>query len=200
MGEVAASTESALTEIRSTVDLMHSRVASMDTTQQSLVAQLDLISAAVQDGAKMHADAARHLAALDQRLAATAQVLEQMQASYPEEDDPDPEDCVVGGRGSLTTARALWTDNHPGASSAHHGELLVGGCGTPARGLLLWRRRGALARAAAGAPEMPAGQPPLARAGQRASSRRIKAPTSPVSFFSGLGWRAGRYVNIYLWK
>jgi hypothetical protein len=122
MGEVAASTESALTEIRSAVDLMHGRVASMDTTQQSLVAQLDLISAAVQDGAKMHADAARHLAALDHRLAATAQAMERMQALYPEEDDPDPEDGVVGGRGSLTTARASWTGNHPGASSAHHGE------------------------------------------------------------------------------
>jgi hypothetical protein len=47
----------------------------MDTMQQQLVAQLGIISAAVQDGAKLHIDAARQFAALKHRLDAASQTM-----------------------------------------------------------------------------------------------------------------------------
>jgi hypothetical protein len=50
MGETAATTEASLKEIRYAVDLLHGRLAIIDTTQQLLVAQLGLISDAVKDG------------------------------------------------------------------------------------------------------------------------------------------------------
>jgi hypothetical protein len=95
MGEAAATMGIALTEIRSAVDLLHGRVLVMDTTQQSLVAQLNLIAVAVQEGAKANADAVRHLASLDQRVNNTSHALKMIQYPSPEEDDPDPVDSMV---------------------------------------------------------------------------------------------------------
>jgi hypothetical protein len=114
MGEAAATTATALTEIRSAVDLLHGSVSVMDTTQQSLVAQLNLIAVAVQEGAKANADAVRHLASLDQRVNNTSQALKRIQYSSPEEDDPDPVDSMVAGKGALHTTAATWTGNAPG--------------------------------------------------------------------------------------
>ncbi|KAM0923864.1 hypothetical protein ACQ4PT_005269 [Festuca glaucescens] len=92
----------------------------MDTTHQSLVAQLNLIAFAVQEGAKANADAVRHLAALDQRVNNTSQALERIQYPSPEEDDPDPVDSMVAGKGALHTTAAAWTGNAQGASTAAH--------------------------------------------------------------------------------
>jgi hypothetical protein len=69
MGEAAAVTEASLNEVRSSLDLLHGRVACIDTTQQQLVAQIDIIATAVQDGARLHTDAARQFAVMDTRLA-----------------------------------------------------------------------------------------------------------------------------------
>ncbi|KAK1681148.1 hypothetical protein QYE76_041996 [Lolium multiflorum] len=120
MGEAAAVTEASLTEIRSSLDLLHGRVACMDTTQQQLVAQLGLIAAAVQDGAKLHNDAARQFSSLDARLAEITQGMERLRGRCPspEEDDPDPGDCLVMGTGTLRTTRVTWTGDAPGASTA----------------------------------------------------------------------------------
>jgi hypothetical protein len=90
MGETAATTEASLKEIRSAVDLLHGRLAIIDTTQQLLVAQLGLISDAVKDGATKHADAARYFASLDERLTVSTQAMERLHVRLPEEDDPDP--------------------------------------------------------------------------------------------------------------
>jgi hypothetical protein len=59
MGEAMTSTEASLHELRASLDLMHGNVARIDTTQQQLVAQMDLISAAVENGAKTNADVVR---------------------------------------------------------------------------------------------------------------------------------------------
>jgi hypothetical protein len=62
----------------------------------------------------------RHLAALDQRLNITSHALERMQHSLSEEDDPDPMDSMVVGKGTLHTTIGSWTGNTTGASSAAH--------------------------------------------------------------------------------
>jgi hypothetical protein len=120
MGEAAATTATALTEIHSAVDLLHGRVSVMDTTQQSLVVQLNLITVAVQEGAKANADAVHHLASLDQRVNNTSQALKRIQYPSPEENDQDPVDSMVVGKGALHTTSATWTGNAPGASLAAH--------------------------------------------------------------------------------
>lgn len=120
MGEGTATTKASLTELRASLDLLHGRVAVIDTTQQSLVAQLGLIAGAVQEGAKIHADAARQLAALGNRLGLTSQAMERLRVRSPsqEEDDSDPADCVVVGKGTLRPTHVGWTGNTTGASSA----------------------------------------------------------------------------------
>jgi hypothetical protein len=47
MAEAMTTTEASLHELRASLDLLHGNVARIDTTQQQLVAQLDLISEAV---------------------------------------------------------------------------------------------------------------------------------------------------------
>lgn len=83
MGEATTTTEASLAELRSSLDLLHGRVACIDTTQQQLVAQLGLIATAVQDGAKLHDDAARQFAALNSRLEAASQVMERLRVRSP---------------------------------------------------------------------------------------------------------------------
>jgi hypothetical protein len=108
MGEAAASTEAAIHELRASLDLLHGNVARIDTTQQQLVAQVDLMSAAVQAGAKTNADTVRQLTALQDRLLATTQGIDRVHGHppSPEEDDADPGDmdrrhsrCVFCSRG-----------------------------------------------------------------------------------------------------
>lgn len=120
MGEASTTTAAALTEVRQSVDLLHGRVASIDTTQQQLVEQLDLISAAVDDGAQINATTTRQLAAIEERLAATFARLDRLQgrSPSPEEDDLDPKDCVVTGKTTIETVRASWTGNTHGASAS----------------------------------------------------------------------------------
>lgn len=130
MGEAATTTEASLTELQASLDLLHGRVACMDTTQHQLVAQLGLIATAVQDSARMHDDAARQFAVLEQRLDASTQAMADLRvrAPYPEEDEADPADCVVIGKGTLRTAHVTWAGNTEGASSATHaGDSPCGG-------------------------------------------------------------------------
>jgi hypothetical protein len=68
MGKAVTSTEASLHELRASLDLLHGNVARIDATQQQLVAQLDLISAAVENSAKTNANAARQMAELQRRL------------------------------------------------------------------------------------------------------------------------------------
>lgn len=120
MGDAAATTTAALTEIRSAVDLLHGRIAVIDTTQQSLVTQLGLIADAVQEGAKMNSTAARQLAMLDTRLDAQSQAMERLrlQPPSPDENDPDPDACKVTGKSTLRPTQVAWTSDAPGAPSA----------------------------------------------------------------------------------
>jgi hypothetical protein len=99
MGEAAATTSASLTEIRVGLDLLHGRVACIDTTQQQLVAQIDLIGATVQDDAELHADAARQFALLDARITAINQGMERLRARSPslEEDVSNLDERRVTG-------------------------------------------------------------------------------------------------------
>jgi hypothetical protein len=87
MGEISATMESSLKEIRSAVDLLHGRPAVIDTNQQSLVAQISLIANVVKD----------------ERLNLMTLTVEQLRVPNPEEDDPDPqlEGGAVVGKGTL---------------------------------------------------------------------------------------------------
>jgi hypothetical protein len=95
MGEIVVTTEASLKEIRSAIDLLHGWLAIIDTTQQSLVSQLVLISDTVKDGATKHVEAARYFASLDEHLNASMKAMEQLRVRLPEKDDPDPE--AAGG-------------------------------------------------------------------------------------------------------
>jgi hypothetical protein len=59
MGEAAATSAAEIKEVRSAVDLLHGRLAVVDTTQQSLVAQLSIIAESVQAGSLTQAANAR---------------------------------------------------------------------------------------------------------------------------------------------
>jgi hypothetical protein len=61
MGEEAGITNTALTEIRSAVDLLHGRLAVIDTTQQSLMAQVNIMAEPVKDAPRLHVAHARAL-------------------------------------------------------------------------------------------------------------------------------------------
>jgi hypothetical protein len=80
MGEAAASTEASLHDLRTTtealihelrasLDLLHGHVARIDTTQQQLLAQMGLVSVAVENSGKASEAVARQLAALENRIA-----------------------------------------------------------------------------------------------------------------------------------
>jgi hypothetical protein len=136
MGEAAASTEAAIHELRASLDLLHGNVARIDTTQQQLVAQVDLMSAAVQDGAKTNADTVRQLTALQDRLLAVTHGIDRVHGRppSPEEDDADPDQAVLAGKATMRPAQVTWTGDTPGASSAHAavvtgGDGLLGGGG-----------------------------------------------------------------------
>jgi hypothetical protein len=120
MGEIAVTMEALLKEIQSAIYLLHGWLAIIDTTQQSLVAQLVLISDAVKDGAVKHVEVARYFTSLDERLNASTKVMEQLRVRLPEEDDPDPEAAggAVHGKGTLWPAQVTWIGNSPGASFA----------------------------------------------------------------------------------
>jgi hypothetical protein len=49
MGEAAATTEASIHELRASLDLLHSNIARIDTTQQQLAAQLGLIADGVRE-------------------------------------------------------------------------------------------------------------------------------------------------------
>jgi hypothetical protein len=120
MEETAATTAAAINELRANLDLLHGRLACVDTTQQQMVAQLGLISTAVQDSAKLHTDAARQHAVMEERLETTVQALQRLRARSPspEEDDPDPEERLITGKGTLQKTHVTWTGDTAGASSA----------------------------------------------------------------------------------
>jgi hypothetical protein len=111
MGEAAASTEAAIHELRASLDLLHGNVARIDTTQQQLVAQVDLMSAAVQDGVKTNTDTVRQLTALQDRLLAATQGIDRVHGRppSPEEDDADPDQAVLAGKATLRPAQVTWT-------------------------------------------------------------------------------------------
>jgi hypothetical protein len=137
MEETAATTAAAINELHANLDLLHGRLACVDTTQQQMVAQLDLISTAVQDGAKLHTEAARQQATMEERLAATVKALERLRARSHsrEEDDPDPDEVMVMGKGLLQKAHVTWTGDAAGASSAATGGSTGGGdSGSPRDG------------------------------------------------------------------
>jgi hypothetical protein len=135
MGEAAEATEASLKEIRSAVDLLHGRLAVIDTSQQSLVAQVNIMAAAIQDAAKTNAATARQLARMDERLEAQAQALEHFhdQPPSPEEDDPDPDVTAIAGTGTLKPAGVAWQGETAGAS-ASQGALGRGTTRESARG------------------------------------------------------------------
>ncbi|KAK1617156.1 hypothetical protein QYE76_022673 [Lolium multiflorum] len=99
MREVSATTATKLKEVRSAVDLLHGRMAVIDTTQQSLVAQLAIIAKAVKDGSLAQAENTRHFAAMERRLEETIATLARPHVPSPsrEEDDADPVDVVITG-------------------------------------------------------------------------------------------------------
>jgi hypothetical protein len=139
IGEVA--TEASLAELRASLDLLHGRLACMDTTQQQQVELLELISTTVQDNANLHDGVVRQLATMEHCLDATMKALANLQvcSSSPEEDDADLEVCVVTGKGTLRPAQVTWTGNTVGASLASP----TGG-GSPKGdhdGVVAWRQR-----------------------------------------------------------
>jgi hypothetical protein len=123
MGDNQEATEASLAELRAGLDLLHGQVASMDTTQKQVLAQLDLVATAVNDGAKFHADAARQFAALEHRIEAATQAMAsvRVRSPSPEEDDADPKESVHTGKTTLRPAHVTWTGNTAGASSATPG-------------------------------------------------------------------------------
>jgi hypothetical protein len=131
MGEAAATTEASLQELhttteasiqelRASLDLLHGNVARINTTQQQLMEQMGLISAAVENSTKANDAVARQLAALEHRLVNNTQPMDCDRGCPPslEEADADPEAGVVTGKATLRPAHVKWTGNTPGASSA----------------------------------------------------------------------------------
>jgi hypothetical protein len=107
MGEVAASTEASLKEIRSAVDLFHGRLTVIDTAHQSLVAQMGLISDAIKDSTEKHTETARVLVLLDARLHVMMQAMERTWEPLRAEDDPDPvtDGGAIVGKGTMHPAQ-----------------------------------------------------------------------------------------------
>jgi hypothetical protein len=79
MGDVAETTAAAITELWQSLDLLHGRVASVDTTQQNLVAQMGLISDAVKAGSQMNLAATRQLTVIEDKLTETFARLDRLQ-------------------------------------------------------------------------------------------------------------------------
>ncbi|KAM0887617.1 hypothetical protein ACQ4PT_028880 [Festuca glaucescens] len=120
MGEVSATTATELKEVRSAVDLLHGRMAVIDTTQQSLVAQLAIIAEAVKDGSLAQAENTRHFAAMERRLEETIATLARPHVPSPsrEEDDADPVDVVVTGHSKVSSTHVSWMGDSVGAGTS----------------------------------------------------------------------------------
>lgn len=124
MGEAAAISAAGIKEVCAAVDLLHGRLAVVDTTQQSVVAQLSIIAESVQAGSLTQAANARQFEAMERRLEEAIATLARLHVRppSPEEDDADPDDAIITDRGKVTTTHVLWTGDTAGAgmSSAHH--------------------------------------------------------------------------------
>jgi hypothetical protein len=70
----------------------------------------------------MNTDTVRQLAWLEQRCDSTTQAVERIHARSPspEEDDPDLDEHVITGKGTLKPAHVTWTGDTPGVSVAAH--------------------------------------------------------------------------------
>jgi hypothetical protein len=148
MGEAAATTSAALTEVRSAVNLLHGRLAVNDTTQQSLVVQLGIITESVNERSLQNAEAARQFTVIEQRLEETSATLARLheRSLSPDEDHADPKSDTISRKGTLRTTHATWSGNTTGAgtsSVAHASDspsgdgdgLLGGNRGTGGSGL-----------------------------------------------------------------
>jgi hypothetical protein len=126
------------------LDLLHGHVARIDTTQQQLLEQMGLVSAAVENSGKASEAVARQLAALENRISTSTQPMDRDQGHppSPEEDEADPTVAVGIDKATLRPAHVTWTGNTPGASSAvslgaegdvqyHHGGDGIMGGGRP---------------------------------------------------------------------
>ncbi|KAK1607032.1 hypothetical protein QYE76_030705 [Lolium multiflorum] len=126
MGEAAASTTNELKEVRSAVDLLHGRLAVIDTTQQSLVAQMNIIAETVRDGSLAQAASTRQFAAMERRLDEAMATLAQLHKRSPsqEEDDADPDEVLVRGKSKVTPTHTTGMGDTAGAgtSSAAHAD------------------------------------------------------------------------------
>ncbi|KAK1603585.1 hypothetical protein QYE76_017483 [Lolium multiflorum] len=120
MGEVSATTATELKEVHSAVDLLHGRMAVIDTTQQSLIAQLAIIAEAVKDGSLAQAENTRHFAAMERRLEETIATLARLHVPSPsrEEDDADPVDVVVTGHSKVSSTHVSWMGDSVGAGTS----------------------------------------------------------------------------------
>jgi hypothetical protein len=131
MGEAAASTEASLQELRATTEtsihelraslnLLHGNVARIDTTQQQLLEQMGLVSAAVESSGKANEAVARQLAALENQIFNSNHSVDRDKgrSPSPEEDDADPAARAHIGKATLRAAHVTWTGNTAGASSA----------------------------------------------------------------------------------
>jgi hypothetical protein len=139
--ELRATTEASIHELRANLDILHGNVACIDTTQQQLMEQKGLVSAAVESSNKANDAVARQLAALEHQIVNNNQHMDHDRGRPPssEEDEADPEACVGIGKAVLRPAHVTWTGNTPSASSAaslggdgdeqyqHGGDGIMGG-------------------------------------------------------------------------
>jgi hypothetical protein len=118
--ELRATTEASIHELRASLDLLHGNIACIDTTQQQLLEQMGLVSAAVENSGKANDAVARQLAALEHQLLNNTQQMDcdKGHPPSPEEDDADPAMRAHIGKATLHPAHVTWTGNTPGASSA----------------------------------------------------------------------------------
>jgi hypothetical protein len=117
MGEAAASSAAELKEVCSAVDLLHGRTAVIDTTQQSLIAQMSIIAESVKDGALAQAANMREVAAMEHRMEEAIAPLARlhMRPPSPEEDDADSDAVTITGHGKVTATHVSWMGNTAGA-------------------------------------------------------------------------------------
>jgi hypothetical protein len=90
-------------------DLLHGRLATIDTMQQSLVAQVNIMAEAVKDTVKTNADMVWHLALHYRRLDSTTHTLERFTARSPslEDDNPIQRMKLCGSRARTCTGHTL---------------------------------------------------------------------------------------------
>jgi hypothetical protein len=120
MGEAAASSAAELKEVCSAVDLLHGRTAVIDTTQQSLIAQMSIIAESVKDGALAQAANMREVAAMEHRMEEAIAPLARlhMRPPSPEEDDADSDAVTITGHGKVTATHVSWMGNTAGAGAS----------------------------------------------------------------------------------